>query len=59
MLHLSQMIALLFLVQVESILFPEMKKLSIRTVRPNESLVIELMNKAKAVFHNSTEGPTR
>lgn len=53
------MMALVVLIQVESILFPEMKKLSIRTVRPNESVVIELMNKAKAVFHNSTEGPTR
>lgn len=59
MLHLSQMIAIVLLAQVESILFPEMKKLSIRTVHPSEFIVRELTNKAKDVFHNSTVGPLR
>lgn len=57
--HLSQTIAFVLLIQVESILFPDMKKLSIRTVHPNEFLVTELTNEAKAVFHNSTVGPMR
>lgn len=53
------MITIVLLIQVESILFPDMKKLSIRTIHPDESLVIDLTNKAKAVFHNSTVGPKK
>ncbi|XP_032391909.1 dynein heavy chain 3, axonemal isoform X2 [Etheostoma spectabile] len=45
--------------RVECNLFPEIKNLYLRTIRPDESLVTDLVNKAKEIFHKNTVGPTK
>ncbi|XP_041823134.1 dynein heavy chain 3, axonemal [Melanotaenia boesemani] len=44
---------------VESILFPDIQNLYLHAVRPNESLVENLINKAKDVFYKNTVGPKK
>nr|XP_043909238.1 dynein axonemal heavy chain 3-like [Solea senegalensis] len=45
--------------RVECYLFPHMKNLYLRTVRPDESLVTDLMNKVEDVFNRNTVGPKK
>ncbi|KAK9527005.1 hypothetical protein VZT92_015671 [Zoarces viviparus] len=45
--------------RVECKLFPDTKKLYLRTVCPDESLVTNLINKAKDVFKKNTVGPKK
>lgn len=45
--------------QVECNLFPDIKNLYLRTVSPDESLVTNLINKAKGVFDKNTVGPKK
>lgn len=45
--------------QVECILFPDIKNLYLRTVGPDESLVTNIINKAKDVFNNNNVGPKK
>lgn len=50
---------LFFIVQVECNLFPDIKNLYLRTINPDESLITELMRKAKDVFDKNTVGPKK
>ena len=45
--------------QVECFLFPEIKNFYIRTVNPDESLVINIINEVKNVFNRNTVGPKK
>ncbi|XP_056255668.1 dynein axonemal heavy chain 3 [Seriola aureovittata] len=45
--------------RVECNLFPDIKNLYLRTVRPDESLVTNLMNKAKGILNRNTVGPKK
>lgn len=45
--------------QVECNLFPEITNLYLRTVSRDESLVTNLINKAKDVFDKNTVGPKK
>ncbi|KAL7390222.1 hypothetical protein ABVT39_017308 [Epinephelus coioides] len=45
--------------RVECNLFPNVKNLYLRTVSPDESLVTDLINKAKDIFHKNTVGPNK
>ncbi|KAG7245081.1 hypothetical protein INR49_023647, partial [Caranx melampygus] len=45
--------------RVECNLFSDIKNLYLRTIRPDESLVTDLINKAKDVFNRNTVGPKR
>ncbi|GAA6232467.1 dynein heavy chain 3, axonemal [Lates japonicus] len=45
--------------RVECILFPDIKNLYLRTVGPDESLVTNIINKAKDVFNRNTVGPKK
>ncbi|XP_069555861.1 dynein axonemal heavy chain 3 [Brachyistius frenatus] len=45
--------------RVECNLYPDITNLYLRTVRPDESLVTNLINKAKDVFHKNTVGPKK
>ncbi|XP_047461369.1 dynein axonemal heavy chain 3 [Mugil cephalus] len=45
--------------RVECNLFPDVKNLYLRTVKPNESLVTDIITKAKEVFHKNTVGPKK
>lgn len=46
--------------QVEGNLFPEFgETLMLRSVRPNESLVTDVMNRAREIFQRNTVGPQR
>lgn len=45
--------------QVECHLLPAIKNLYLRTVRPDESLVTDIINSARDVFHKNTVGPKK
>ncbi|XP_071775394.2 dynein axonemal heavy chain 3 [Centroberyx gerrardi] len=45
--------------RVECNLFPEISNLFLRTVSPDESLVTDLINKAKDIFNKNTVGPKK
>lgn len=45
--------------QVECNLFPDIKNLYLRTVSPDEPLVLNLINKANYIFDKNTMGPQK
>ncbi|XP_030596674.1 dynein heavy chain 3, axonemal isoform X2 [Archocentrus centrarchus] len=45
--------------RVECHLLPAIKNLYLRTVRPDESLVTDIINSARDVFHKNTVGPKK
>ncbi|KAF0024691.1 hypothetical protein F2P81_023493 [Scophthalmus maximus] len=45
--------------RVECILFPDIKDLYLRTVSPDESLVINLINRVEDIFNRNTVGPQK
>ncbi|XP_044191900.1 dynein axonemal heavy chain 3 isoform X1 [Thunnus albacares] len=45
--------------RVECYLFPDIENLYLRTVGPDESLVANIISKAKDIFHKNTVGPEK
>ncbi|KAK5855256.1 hypothetical protein PBY51_005374 [Eleginops maclovinus] len=45
--------------RVECLLFPDIKNWYLRTISPDESLVTNIIDKAKEVFYKNTVGPTK
>ncbi|XP_075305326.1 dynein axonemal heavy chain 3 [Odontesthes bonariensis] len=45
--------------RVECNLFPDINNLYLRSVRPDESLVTNFVNRAKDIFHKNTVGPKK
>lgn len=45
--------------QVECSLFPDIQNLYLRTISPEESLVLKLTDEAKTIFHRNLVGPRK
>lgn len=44
---------------MECSLFPDIQNLYLRTISPEESLVLKLTDQAKAIFHRNLVGPRK
>lgn len=48
-----------FFLQVECELFPDINKLYLRTVKPDEVVVKDLLDKVENIFNKNCVGPTK